>query len=304
MENIERRLELARGGPQTQKLQKEVVAPPRRADQGAGEQAEKARRVLTERRILPQRRSARRSVGQQSVQPAETARHRDPGRPRPRRFRRSSRTWWSTGATLPPREQARALQELTQGMSAAPSRGDRELLPQPGHAPAPAVNVVDHAGHRYGLGPRGPGPFSLSGAWTGSNGTELRMNHGRVQLAAPSPRARYPCFIRASCVAVCRSRAARRGPLTADELRTLGGKTVTGKLVAHHRHGHHRSTPRQATSPTPLPQVLALDLRPAKAARPGAKLLALRLLDDTHSAAARASRFKGKDVRADAARPA
>ncbi len=55
MDNIERRLELARGGPQTQKIQKEVDCPARRNHQAA----RKAFRF--QRRWLPQwRRSVRR----------------------------------------------------------------------------------------------------------------------------------------------------------------------------------------------------------------------------------------------------
>lgn len=68
--------------------------------------------------------------------------------------------------------------------------------------------------------------------------------------------------------------------LVADELRTLGGKTIIGKLTA--------ITPVEVTIATeagsvvtPLPQVLSLDLRKTKEIPPSAKYTDVRLLDDS-----------------------
>lgn len=65
-----------------------------------------------------------------------------------------------------------------------------------------------------------------------------------------------------------------------DELRTLGGKTVKGKLTSVNESQITLSTDAGAVA-TPLTQVLAVDLQPVKGIPAGAKYTDVRLLDDT-----------------------
>ena len=68
--------------------------------------------------------------------------------------------------------------------------------------------------------------------------------------------------------------------LGADELRTLGAKTITGNLTAISGADITMMTDAGPVA-TPLAQVLTVDLRPAKGAAPGARYTAVRLLDDS-----------------------
>jgi hypothetical protein len=121
MENIERRLDLARGGPQTQKLQKEVIM---RLDELIKELENKAKQK-------PGSGSGGNGGGcpdggqpgsgppngNNPTAPATEsgiANQGGTGRVDPAKMRKLVEEW----GRMPPREQARALQELTQGMSA------------------------------------------------------------------------------------------------------------------------------------------------------------------------------------------
>jgi NPCBM/NEW2 domain-containing protein len=84
--------------------------------------------------------------------------------------------------------------------------------------------------------------------------------------------------------------------LRADELRTLGGKSVSGTLVRVNEAEIVLKTDAGDVA-TPLSQVLALELKPVKGAESGVKLSALRLLDDT-TLLCKSVVFKGKDVQA------
>lgn len=82
--------------------------------------------------------------------------------------------------------------------------------------------------------------------------------------------------------------------LRADELRTLGGKGVSGATTLVNDKEIVLTTAAGPVS-TPLSQALALDLRPIKGAAAGVKYTDVRLLDDTllHCSAVN---FKGKTV--------
>lgn len=66
----------------------------------------------------------------------------------------------------------------------------------------------------------------------------------------------------------------------ADEVRTIGGSVVTGKTSAISETEVVLKTDKGDTA-TPLSQVIALDLRPAKGIPPGTKYADVRLVDDT-----------------------
>lgn len=122
MENIERRLDLARGGPQTQRLQKEVIA---RLDEIIKELENKAKKKKP-------------GPGGGDPNDGECPDGSDPGNGPPGNNPSSPMPDSQTGGQggkgtvelqkvknlvaqwgrMPPRDQARALQELTQGMSA------------------------------------------------------------------------------------------------------------------------------------------------------------------------------------------
>ena len=119
MENIERRLDLARGGPQTQKLQKEVIA---RLDELIKELENKAKKSGTGNGgACPDGIASRvsRAPGSGNVPNAPMPDSTLPpgggtGRVDAVKMRKLVEEW----GRMPPREQARALQDLTQGMSA------------------------------------------------------------------------------------------------------------------------------------------------------------------------------------------
>src|SRR5947209_4079739 len=69
-------------------------------------------------------------------------------------------------------------------------------------------------------------------------------------------------------------------PLGADEVRTLGGKTVTGTLADVNDKEIALRTDK-GTVTLPLNEVLALDLREVKGVPGGTKFTDVRLLDDT-----------------------
>jgi hypothetical protein len=117
MENIERRLDLARGGPQTQKLQKEVIA---RLDELIKELENKAKKSGTGNGgACPDGSQPGNAPGSGNVPNAPMPDSTLPpgggtGRVDAVKMRKLVEEW----GRMPPREQARALQELTQGMSA------------------------------------------------------------------------------------------------------------------------------------------------------------------------------------------
>src|SRR5437899_709404 len=80
----------------------------------------------------------------------------------------------------------------------------------------------------------------------------------------------------------------------ADELRALGGKSVTGKLQSVTDKEIVLETKEGAVA-TPLSQALVLDIRKAKGIAPGARYIDVRLIDDSvlhcHSVA-----FEGNNV--------
>jgi hypothetical protein len=122
MENIERRLDLARGGPQTQKLQKDVVA---RLDELIKELENKAK-SKSKPGTGPPNDGGCPDGSQPGNTPGSGNNPNQPmpdstlppgggtGRVDPVKMRKLVEEW----GRMPPREQARALQELTQGMSA------------------------------------------------------------------------------------------------------------------------------------------------------------------------------------------
>jgi hypothetical protein len=83
-------------------------------------------------------------------------------------------------------------------------------------------------------------------------------------------------------------------PLPADELRTLGAKTITGTVTSINESEIILKTENGPVS-TPMSQVLALNIRTAKPLDPAAKYNDVRLLDDTvlHC---RQTTFKGNQV--------
>ena len=118
MENIERRLDLARGGPHTQKLQKEVLA---RLDELIKQLENKANQSGSGGNGGGCPESGAPGSGPPSgnnpTSPATDsgiATAGGTGRVDPVKMRKLSEEW----GRMPPREQARALQELTQGLSA------------------------------------------------------------------------------------------------------------------------------------------------------------------------------------------
>ena len=117
MENVERRLELARGGPQTQKLQKEIVL---RLDEIIKELENKKKGDGDGNGgNCPnggQPSAGGPPKGNNPSSPAEQSgivTQGGPGNVDIAKVKKLMERW----GTLPPREQARALQELTQGMS-------------------------------------------------------------------------------------------------------------------------------------------------------------------------------------------
>lgn len=122
MENIERRLDLARGGPQTQKLQKEVIA---RLDELIKELENKAKKKPGAGGGPPNGGGCP-DGGEPGNSPGSGNNPNSPmpdstlppgggtGRVDPAKMRKLVEEW----GRMPPREQARALQELTQGMAA------------------------------------------------------------------------------------------------------------------------------------------------------------------------------------------
>src|SRR5437868_4386639 len=82
--------------------------------------------------------------------------------------------------------------------------------------------------------------------------------------------------------------------LCADELRTLGGKTITGNLTAITDAEIKLQTDAGPVA-TPLAQVLVLDMRQAKGIPAGIKYTDVRLLDDSilHC---QSVAFKGNDA--------
>lgn len=122
MENIERRLDLSRGGPQTQKLQKEVIM---RLDELIKELENKAKKKPGNGTGQPNGGGCP-DGGQPGNTPGSGNTPNAPmpdstlppgggtGRVDPVKMRKLVEEW----GRMPPREQARALQELTQGMSA------------------------------------------------------------------------------------------------------------------------------------------------------------------------------------------
>lgn len=118
MENIERRLDLARGGPHTQKLQKEVLA---RLDELIKELENKANQAGAGANGGGCPNGGTPGSGQPGgnnpTSPATEsgiANAGGTGRVDPVKLRKLAEEW----GRMPPREQARALQELTQGLSA------------------------------------------------------------------------------------------------------------------------------------------------------------------------------------------
>jgi hypothetical protein len=69
-------------------------------------------------------------------------------------------------------------------------------------------------------------------------------------------------------------------PTLADDLRTVGGKTIAGTLVSADEKEIVIDAKEGAVT-TPLAQVLAVDFQPVRATPVGSKLQAVRLLDDS-----------------------
>lgn len=84
------------------------------------------------------------------------------------------------------------------------------------------------------------------------------------------------------------------GMLAADELRTLGGKSLSGSLISLSDGGLVLDTKDGPVS-TPMAQVLALDLAPAGPVPAGVKYSDVRLIDDS-IVHCREIRFEGKDA--------
>ncbi len=132
MENIERRLDLARGGPQTQKLQKEVFA---RLDELIKELENKSKKVgrrwRRQRRRLPRWRHSR--IGpaqrQQSHQPGDRERHRQCRRHGPCRSAQDAQARRGMGPHAAPRTGPRPAR-FDPGHVGPASRSHRKLLPQ------------------------------------------------------------------------------------------------------------------------------------------------------------------------------
>jgi len=115
MDNIERRLELARGGPQTQKLQKEVVS---RLDELIKELENQAKNQSGNGGACPPGGQPTPGNGggpntNAPMQDSTIANNGGNGTVDPAKLHKLVESWGS----LPPREQARALQEMTQNMS-------------------------------------------------------------------------------------------------------------------------------------------------------------------------------------------
>jgi hypothetical protein len=96
--------------------------------------------------------------------------------------------------------------------------------------------------------------------------------------------ARFLCFfltsMRKSIVALLLLGFLPLGFLPADELRTLGGKSLTGSLTSI-ADGNVVFDTADGPVTTPLAQVLAIDLQPAKGIPAGAKYIDVRLIDET-----------------------
>jgi hypothetical protein len=123
MENIERRLDLARGGPQTQKLQKEVIA---RLDEIIKELENKAKKKLgppgpgggdPNDGACPDGSSGDGPPQNNPSSPMPDSRLGGPGgrgTVEPAKIKKLVEQW----GRMPPRDRQQALQDLTQGMSA------------------------------------------------------------------------------------------------------------------------------------------------------------------------------------------
>lgn len=127
MTNIERRLDLARGGPQTQKLQKEVIA---RLDElikelenkakqqqqqkgGGGQGGQKPQGCPNGGQPGGSAPGSQNGPPNQPMQDSNIANNGGDGKVDPAKLRKLVDGW----GRMAPRERARALQELTQGMS-------------------------------------------------------------------------------------------------------------------------------------------------------------------------------------------
>lgn len=116
MENIERRLELARGGPVTQKLQKEVVL---RLDEMIKKLENQAKSLSNPNQGNCPSGGEKQGDGQPGnkaenpLQDSKIANQGGTGHVDPVKIRKLAEEW----GRLPPRERMRNLQELTQGMS-------------------------------------------------------------------------------------------------------------------------------------------------------------------------------------------
>jgi hypothetical protein len=114
MESIERRLDLSRGGPQTQKLQKEVIA---RLDEIIKELENKCKGCCNGNGGACPNGGQGSGAGNNPsapMQDSQIANAGGPGRVDQVKMKKLLQEW----GRMPPREQARALQDLTQGMSA------------------------------------------------------------------------------------------------------------------------------------------------------------------------------------------
>jgi hypothetical protein len=116
MGNSERRLELARGGPETQKLQKEIV---RRLDEIIKEKENQCKGCSAcngggcPNGGQPKQGSAGGANPTSPMQDSRIANNGGPGRVDQARFRNLQENW----GNLPERDRVRALQELTRGLS-------------------------------------------------------------------------------------------------------------------------------------------------------------------------------------------
>jgi len=112
MKNVERRLELARGGPQTQKIQKEIVS---RLDEMIKELENKCKGGNCNGGACPNGGNTPAGGANPSAPMPDSniAKNGGTGVVDQTKLRKLVEQW----GNLPPREQARALQDLTQGMS-------------------------------------------------------------------------------------------------------------------------------------------------------------------------------------------
>jgi hypothetical protein len=117
MDNIERRLELARGGPQTQKMQKEVVA---RLDEIIKELENKAKGSSQANAGSCPNGGPGQQAGNGNNQPnqpmkdSQVANNSGPGNVDPKRLKNLAENW----GKLPEKEKVAAMAELTKDMPA------------------------------------------------------------------------------------------------------------------------------------------------------------------------------------------